>query len=415
MENCLLNKALTITCSAPVNIAVIKYWGKRDEQLILPLNSSLSGTLNQKQLCSLTTVSASLNFEKDQLYLNGVAEEPLSKRLENCLRAIRERANDKYDQSGNLIISKENLRNCKVHICSENNFPTAAGLASSASGFACLVFALAKLFEVQGDVSALARLGSGSACRSIYGGFVAWRMGSNPDGSDSIAEQICDEKFWPEIRILILVVNDQRKDISSTTGMQQSVKTSPIMQDRINITVPQRMLQIEQAILNKDFATFADLTMKDSDDFHEVCHTTNPPIYYLNDISRKIIRIINSFNASLGSPKIAYTFDAGPNAVLYLLDDVFDQIVSIVLKNFPQTESLPLNQYLKGFSDVEITKVINNQQQQSNIYIDDISQPCTGQLKYILSTNVGPGPQIIDNNVTCLLNENGLPKNLKSL
>lgn len=124
----------------------------------------------------------------------------------------------------------------KIHICSENNFPTSAGLASSAAGYACLVVALAKLYEIkvfqnkqvnnykfynmqswlnficfninfQGDITTIARVGSGSACRSILGGFVRWYMGSQTDGTDSIAKQIVPASYWPEMRILILVVS----------------------------------------------------------------------------------------------------------------------------------------------------------------------------------------------------------------
>lgn len=94
-----------------------------------------------------------------------------------------------------------------VHVCSENNFPTAAGLASSAAGYACLVFALSKLFGVAGDISEIARRGSGSACRSIPGGYVRWHMGKEKDGTDSIASQIAPADHWKELRTLILVVS----------------------------------------------------------------------------------------------------------------------------------------------------------------------------------------------------------------
>lgn len=99
------------------------------------------------------------------------------------------------------------MENWHIHICSENNFPTAAGLASSAAGYACLAAALAKLYKIDGEISDIARSGSGSACRSIYGGFVRWHMGENPQGTDSIARQIAPANHWPEMRILVLVVS----------------------------------------------------------------------------------------------------------------------------------------------------------------------------------------------------------------
>lgn len=99
------------------------------------------------------------------------------------------------------------MENWKLHICSKNNFPTAAGLASSAAGYACLSAALAKLYNFNGDISAIARSGSGSACRSVFGGFVRWYMGSDSTGADSIARQIAQASHWPEMRIIILVVS----------------------------------------------------------------------------------------------------------------------------------------------------------------------------------------------------------------
>ncbi|KAG0365319.1 diphosphomevalonate decarboxylase, partial [Mortierella sp. AD032] len=175
------------TCTAPVNIAVVKYWGKRDTSLILPTNSSLSVTLSQDQLHSKTTIRASADFTSDRLWLNGHEESiEKNKRLVACLRETR--ALRSTLESENAALPK--LSQLKIHICSENNFPTAAGLASSASGYACLVYTLSKLFELPlnaSDLSVVARQGSGSACRSLFGGFVAWEMGEKADGSDSRA------------------------------------------------------------------------------------------------------------------------------------------------------------------------------------------------------------------------------------
>ena len=117
---------------------------------------------------------------------------------------------------------------------SANNFPTAAGLASSAAGYAALAYALGQLHAVEesypGELSAIARQGSGSACRSLAGGFVAWDMGAKADGSDSVARQVAPADHWPELDVLILVVSDAKKTVSSTSGMDTSVKTSAPLQ-----------------------------------------------------------------------------------------------------------------------------------------------------------------------------------------
>jgi len=197
-----------VTCTAPVNIAVIKYWGKRDENLNLPLNSSLSACLHQDDLKTTTSVIASTNFETDEIWLNGKKENIETERIQKCLRELRSRATKFVDtKTGKVLISgAEEWSKYKVHIYSENNFPTAAGLASSASGYCCLVYSLAKLFGVEGEISTIARMGSGSACRSMYGGWVKWEMGKLSDGSDSKAIQVKPETYWPEMRILVLVV-----------------------------------------------------------------------------------------------------------------------------------------------------------------------------------------------------------------
>ncbi|MED6282223.1 hypothetical protein CHARACLAT_029790 [Characodon lateralis] len=194
-----------VTCTAPVNIAVIKYWGKRNEDLILPINSSLSVTLHQDQLKTTTTVAISRSFQEDRLWLNGKEEDISHPRLQSCLREIRRLARKRRSDGDPRSTESVGLSH-KVHICSVNNFPTAAGLASSAAGFACLVYTLAQAFGVEGELSGIARQGSGSACRSMYGGFVQWIMGHKEDGKDSVAQQVEPEGHWPELRILVLVV-----------------------------------------------------------------------------------------------------------------------------------------------------------------------------------------------------------------
>ena len=203
---------------------------------------------------------------------------------------------------------------------SENNFPTAAGLASSAAGFAALVKAIADMYSLPctaGNLSMIARQGSGSACRSLFGGFVAWDMGSLPSGLDSLAVQVAPASHWPGIRAAILVVSAAKKDVSSTSGMQATVATSGLFSHRAANQVPARLEAMKKAVLARDFEAFADLTMRDSNQFHAVCLDTSPPIFYMNDISRMAIRVVEELNRVTGRKVAAYTFDAGPNAVIY--------------------------------------------------------------------------------------------------
>ncbi len=212
----------------------------------------------------------------------------------------------------------------KLNIVSENNFPTAAGLASSAAGFAALVRAIAFLYQLPAsptDLSRIARQGSGSACRSMQGGYVAWNKGEREDGSDSVAYEVAPASHWPEMRALILVASSDKKDVSSTAGMQQTVASSSLFEHRANEVVPKRMKAMEKAIHDRNFEAFATLSTKDSNNFHACCLDTDPPIFYLNDTSRAAIRLCEALNTAHGRSICTYTFDAGPNAVVYYLAD----------------------------------------------------------------------------------------------
>ncbi|KAH7287663.1 hypothetical protein KP509_32G068200 [Ceratopteris richardii] len=272
-----------VTARAPTNIAVIKYWGKRDQKLILPINSSISVTLNPHDLSAITTVAVSPSFKEDRLWLNGKEVSLQGDRYQNCLREIRSRATDVVDTKSGRTITKEDWQNLHVHIVSKNNFPTAAGLASSAAGFACLVYSIAQLMGVQerykGEISSIARVGSGSACRSLYGGFVEWEMGEDDDGKDSVATQLVAETHWEDLFVIIAVVSSCQKETSSTSGMQDSVHTSKLLHYRAKEIVPKVIIEMRKAILERDFATFARICCADSNQFHATCLDTSPPIF----------------------------------------------------------------------------------------------------------------------------------------
>jgi diphosphomevalonate decarboxylase len=133
------------------------------------------------------------------------------------------------------------------------------------------------------------------------------------------------------MRAVVLVVSDKEKDTSSTSGMETSRLTSLLLQHRASHIVEERLQQIETAYLQHDFQTFGQITMQDSNQFHAVCLDTYPPIFYMNDISKSIIKLIHVYNAYKGEICAAYTFDAGPNAVIYTLDQVTTNIIHYLL------------------------------------------------------------------------------------
>jgi diphosphomevalonate decarboxylase len=389
------------TMSAGTNIAVIKYWGKADKAYNTPINDSVSVTLDQTDLRAVTTVAASASFQGDKLWLNGVEDAGASEnvRFRACLDGVKALASEKTYNG--VTVTKEMWQSMHIHVSSYNTFPTAAGLASSAAGYAALVAALADLMgaveEFPGQLSTMARQGSGSACRSLYGGFVAWRAGNGPAWLDSKAEQIANEHHWPEIRAVIMVVSDAKKDTSSTAGMSTSVATSALLSHRAAEVVPQRMKAMEEAWKTKDFATFGKITMQDSNQFHAVCLDTYPPIFYMNDISRSIIRLVTAYNAFYNTVRAAYTFDAGPNAVIYCLQEHAAEIGALMLHYYPDND--PTANNTGGNANY-----INNPEYASELAATtldpDLLAACDktgrtiapGDVRKIYYTKAGPGP-----------------------
>lgn len=393
-----------VTVSAPTNIAVIKYWGKADDHFNTPINDSVSMTLDQKDLRAVTTVAASKRFAVDRLWLNGEEEEKAheAKRFRACVDGVKALATPLVDENGKVLVSVDDWKSMHVHVSSYNTFPTAAGLASSAAGYAALVATLAELMhakeEFVGQLSTIARQGSGSACRSLMGGFVAWRKGNPPTWLDSMAVQIADEKHWPEMRALICVVSDQKKDTSSTSGMKTSVATSSLLKHRAETVVPQRMEAMEKAWVEKNFEGFGRLCMQDSNQFHATCLDTYPPIFYMNDISRSIIRLITVYNQWKGSICAAYTFDAGPNAVIYLLEEHVAEVGALLLYYFPSTYET-IAEFVHDSSGTVVANMAAYKLDPSLLTACDKTgrQPTIGDVKKMYLTRAGPGPQVVPN------------------
>lgn len=376
--------------TAPVNIAVVKYWGKRDAKLNLPTNSSLSVTLSQDDLRTLTTASCSPAYTEDVLLLNGEPSDLTGARTQACLRELRARRAALEAQDGSL----PKLSAMKLLLVSENNFPTAAGLASSAAGFAALVRAIADLYALPAsptELSLIARQGSGSACRSLFGGYVAWRMGAQADGLDSQAVEVAPAAHWPGMRALILVVSAAKKGVSSTSGMQQTVATSGLFQQRIADVVPANMQRMEAAVAARDFAAFAEVTMRESNSFHATCADTYPPIFYMNDVSRAAVRAVEAINAAAGRTVAAYTFDAGPNAVIYFLEEDREHVLGVFHPLLPKVDG-----WKAGVQDLK-----------SPVQLDEaVASSIQSGVSRVIMTGVGEGPQKSD---VYLVSEEGKP------
>lgn len=233
----------------------------------------------------------------------------------------------------------------KLKIDSKNNFPTSAGLASSASGYGALSFGLWKIFKLENKVSMrklsqITRLGSGSACRSLFGGFVIWHCGNGIE-EECFAESLIlpTELFLPSqnilasISCLIFIFSEKKKKIASSLGMKISKETSPFFNYRLSSIIPSHLNQLEIALKNQDVATIFNVIMKDSDSFHGVCATSFPPIFYLNESSHLLIESVHQFNKIQGKITAAYSFDAGPNAFIFLLQEDISKFLHFLSNN----------------------------------------------------------------------------------
>jgi diphosphomevalonate decarboxylase len=283
------------------NISLNKYWGKRDELLFLPTKNSLTISLSE-----LTTTTFIEKSAADEIFINN----------EIVLGLHKQKIMDFVDFFRKKFEVKDRFK-----INSYNNFPTAAGLASSSSGFAALALGLDKICDLKlskKELSILARHGSGSAARSISGGFVLWHKGSHPDGSDCFAEQLFDHMHWPELRILVVVVKNQQKFMGSREGMRLTVATSPSYKSWIEKS-ERRLPVLIRAIKNKKFTTMGRLAQDDWQDMRRTMLDTTPRLNYWTDVSCRVIRAVEQMqNKNL---QCYLTTEAGPNLKILCLED----------------------------------------------------------------------------------------------
>jgi diphosphomevalonate decarboxylase len=294
------------TYEAPPNIALIKYWGVRDRGLALPFNSSLSVTLGR--LRSRTRVRFDGALAEDRVEINGTT----------ATGGPRDGVVRFLDRVRDLAGTDE-----RAEVTSVNNFPTASGLASSASGFAALAGAASRAAGLSLSpraLSRLARFGSGSAARSIFGGFVEWRAGTRPDGRDCYARPLYGPGHWPALVDAVYLVRDAPvKEVRSADAMQTSVATSPYYADRQR-ELPDRIRRLRSAIGRRDADRLFPLVMEECDSFRRVCETSRPSLDYLTPTSRAIVAGVRALDRAAGRPIAAYTHDAGAHVHVFTLD-----------------------------------------------------------------------------------------------
>lgn len=281
---------------APSNIALCKYWGKRNRVLNLPLTDSLSVSLGTHgSHCRLTLA----DYEQDHVILDGKElpkESPFARRLTDYL--------DLFRPAGTYGLICE----------ATNTVPTAAGLASSASGFASVIMALNQLLGWNLDdaqLSILARLGSGSASRSLWHGFVHWHAGSDPDGTDSFAVPV--DCTWPEVRIGVVMLSTAKKPISSTDAMNLTTDTSHLYQSW-PAQVAHDLGLMQQAICSRDFDLLGQTAEHNAMSMHATMISSKPSVLYWSPETVAAIHQIHRLRSE--GVAVYLTIDAGPNIKL---------------------------------------------------------------------------------------------------
>lgn len=306
---------LQASVRARSNIALVKYWGKADPVLNTPAVGSISITLDR--LWTDTSIRFDAALQRDRLVLNGAERVDQLERVSRCLDLVRARAGTELG----------------AEVVSTNNFPTGAGLASSASGFAALVGAGAAALGLElspRELSILARQGSGSAARSIFGGFVEMHAGSAADGSDSFAEPIAEAAAWP-LCVLVAISTTREKSVGSGRGMTLSAGSSPYYRAWVD-THPADLDSARASIAAQDFARLADVSESSCLKMHAAAMAGHPALIYWNGTTIECLNRVRALRSS--GLAVFFTIDAGPQVKAVCLPESASE-VEAALRDVP--------------------------------------------------------------------------------
>lgn len=285
-----------VTARAHANIALVKYWGKRDSALNLPAAGSLSLTL--AALTTTATVRFDPGLDADRLILDGRPDSGKAlARLSPWLDLVRARAG----------------MSLRAEVVSANDFPTASGLASSASAYAALALAASRAAGLDLDaraLSVLARRGSGSAARSIHGGFVRMRAGTRDDGSDAWAEPVDPAHDWPLRMVIAVVGGGKVKAHGSRDAMEHCARTSPLYPGWLSC-VPGDLERAALAIRDRDLDGLGQVAEASALAMHAAALASRPAIVYWQPATLACMDAVRELRGA-GVPAY-YTMDAGPH------------------------------------------------------------------------------------------------------
>ena len=295
------------TAVAHPNIALVKYWGKLPGEGNVPAVGSLSVTLAGMRTRTTVTFDATLGM--DAFQLNGRAASPeQTRRVSDFLDRVRHRS----------------ATNRHAQVVSDNDFPTGAGLASSASGFAALALAAtgaAGLHLTPQELAALACQGSGSAARSIFGGYVVMQPGATPAG-DGGTEQLATPEHWP-LKVLVAITSEAAKPVGSTRGMRQTQETSPYFAAWVDAASAD-LAAARHAVAQRNFADLAIVGERSCLKLHGLVMSADPGLLYWSGTTVDLMHRVRAWRAR-GVP-VFFTIDAGPQVKVLCPPDVADQV-----------------------------------------------------------------------------------------
>ncbi|MFA5770014.1 MAG: diphosphomevalonate decarboxylase [Patescibacteria group bacterium] len=307
------------TAIAPSNIAFIKYWGKSDENLKIPANTSIS--MNLSNLLTTTTVEFSSKYNEDSIIINIKTDIKESNKVIKHLDLIRKRAN--------IFL--------KAKVVSNNNFPDGTGLSSSASGLAALTVAASKAIGLnlsEKELSMLARQGSGSACRSIPNGFVEW--------DSTYAKSLYPPDYWKIVDV-VAIISKEKKDISSTDG-QKIASTSPFFQARQN-KINEKIFRFKKALKEKNFTEFGNIIEQEALELHAIMLTSTPSLIYLRPASLELMLLVKKWrNEGL---EVYFTLNTGQDIHLIIEEKNSQELVN-KLKKIKEVKKIIINQSAVG-------------------------------------------------------------------
>jgi len=291
------------TAIAHPNIALIKYFGKTNEELNLPTKSSIS--IIMSNLTTITTVEFSKEYSKDEIYFNDqlLTNSSEQKKFERHLSLLRALASPEKQQ-------------LKAKVQSNSNFPFGTGLAASSSIFSSLTLAALTALGVSVEkkkLSTLSRRGSGSAARSIYDGFNLWHQGNGVDDESSFSEQFLPKDYWPELRMTVIIHTKKIKRVSSREGMLLAQRTSPLYQQWL-LESEKDLTLIKSALQARDLEAVGEITERNCLQMHAVAFTAQPAIVYWNDKTLRIIQLVKELR--MANIPCYFTIDAGAQVVL---------------------------------------------------------------------------------------------------